>query len=236
MKNEKMTFDEEVKTLEMLDKARRMLEKLAGQKNVPAVRQDTVPAAPVKPAVDKAVSGRIDINKHIKPGEAKEVLDVALYTSALATVPVNGAEIPLLPGFYYGRGGRLLKEKIRDAKTRREAYDEILARQCADLELCAQACMAYLSSLNGVQLMKEVVDNGSPFNTVMALLMRINTEQRNVMLTDARIRGVQAHQLNIGNASQVIFAPPKDGVDDKRSPHENPLMKADFDTEDADVS
>jgi hypothetical protein len=236
MKNEKMTIEDEVKALDMLDKARKMLEKMAGQQQqVPAVRQDA-PVAQIKPAADKEVSGRVDFKNYIKPGEAKEVLDVAMYTAALATVPAENGEIPLLPGFYYGRGGKPMRDKIRDVKTRREAYDEILARQCIDLELCAQACMAYLSSLNGVQLMKEVVDSGSPFNTVMALLIRINTEQRNVMMTDAKLRNVPVHHLNIGNASQVIFAPPREGDDDKRSSQGNTLTKAFEGSEDADVS
>lgn len=204
----------------------------------PAIRQDDVPGMCGADDGDgDDVPGRQDMSKLIKPGKWNELFDVSLYAAALAAAPDQNAKIPFLPGLYFGRGGRSLKDRLKDETTRMEAYDESLASDFTNMEMVAQACMSYLSTLGTANFLEELKSEGSGLHNVMALLMRINADKRNIMLTDAKIRGIQSHQLNIGNAQQVFVGTEKRSHgDDIRNPRKNPLTKIGVAREASNVS
>lgn len=221
---------------DIFDAARRMIEQMPGPQ-MPLVRQDATEPAKDAGSPDLADSDWVDMEKLVKPGKWNALFELSLSNVAVGTAPRKDVEIPFLPGLYSGRGGRQLKKRIKDEETRKDAYDEALSSQFTDMELVIQGCMAYLCSLNAVKFIEGVKDRNSPLHTVLALVQRLNGEMRNIMLTDAKLRGVQSHQLHIGNAGQVFVGAPKDGESgDMRSSQQNTLTKIGGTPEDSYVS
>lgn len=152
---------------------------------------------------------RIDFEKQYKPSSWQGLLDLAWYNGALAA-DKTGTPITAIPGMYYGQGGKNLLEALRDPEKRKQIYDNLLGRHLADSEMHVQFCNSIVGSMKNEELIKALENPNSLYHAAMTMKLKLEDAQRNVMLTDLKLRGTSSSPVNIEQAGQVFIGQPQD--------------------------
>lgn len=195
----------------------RKMSDLLKESNLPSKREPPqVPAMKTPPPTTTALQvqpsnglpamadGRIDFAGQYKPANWESLIDIAWYNGAL-NAQASGTTLNPIPGMFYGKGGKPMLEALRDPTKRKRVYDELLARQTVDLEMLAQFCNTVISGMKNEDLVKALQDPNSLLHAAMAMKLKLEDSQRNVMIIDLKLRGASSSPVNIEKAGQIFF-------------------------------
>ena len=180
----------------------------------------------VAKTTEPKTGARIDFEKQYKASTWEGLVDLAWYNGALAA-DKTGTPITAIPGMFYGRGGKRMLEALRDPEKRKQIYDSLLGRQLTDSEMHVQFCNSIIASMKNEELIKALENPNSLYHAAMTMKLKLEESQRNVMLTDLKLRGTSSSPVNIEQAGQVFIGQPQGEdkkADDTRDSGDGPLQ------------